>query len=365
MTMLLTAQAAPELEHIRRSALSEQEAFAYLNNEIKLLSFSEILLAFSGEAEAPARLIAALCSFSPEIKPESVAKKVKGWYADRYAPDDREELFKICFALGFDEKTTHAFLSFAGDGGFHLRDPRELVYAYAMRVGKSYFEAQSLLQSLPPLGPEKSKPFVLTKTIASAFAGVYDDESFRAFYKAHHGSLGELHNTAYVQFSSFLEMLIKPDGPLYAQQDRDYSIQRIVEEYLRMDLPFDRRMGSYSLVQKAVKKYWPNTTNIIRMRSREEDVTRRVLLLLYLITEGGVAEDAEDDGWLDDDATPEERFEEQYWRVNSMLTDCGMARLDPRNIFDWIVLYALKTEREDAMSDRMQAVLNAIFEERK
>lgn len=65
---------------------------------------------------------------------------------------------------------------------------------------------------------------------------------------------------------------------------------------------------------------------------------------------------------LDEDLTDEERFEEHYWRLNSMLNDCGMSKIDPRNVFDWLILYCLKSSEDEAMSDRMQAVLNVIFE---
>jgi hypothetical protein len=97
------------------------------------------------------------------------------------------------------------------------------------------------------------------------------------------------------------------------------------------------------------------------MRIREEDVTRRVLLLLYLITEGGISNEDSDAYLLDEDFTDEERFEEHYWRLNSMLNDCGMGKIDPRNVFDWLILYCLKSSEDEAMSERMQTVLDIIF----
>ena len=98
------------------------------------------------------------------------------------------------------------------------------------------------------------------------------------------------------------------------------------------------------------------------MINRKEDINRKILLLLYLITEGYIS--PEDDGvqLLDEDFTDEERFIEHYWRLNSMLNDCGMGKLDFRNKFDWLVLYCLKSNDAEAMSDRMQSVLNRIFE---
>ena len=61
--------------------------------------------------------------------------------------------------------------------------------------------------------------------------------------------------------------------------------------------------------------------------------------------------------------SPEELFEEHWWRVNLMLRDCGMPTLDPRNAYDWLVLYSLNSgvEQDAAMAERMEAVIAALF----
>ncbi|HIY16303.1 MAG TPA: hypothetical protein H9839_03125, partial [Candidatus Intestinimonas stercorigallinarum] len=113
--------------------------------------------------------------------------------------------------------------------------------------------------------------------------------------------------------------------------------------------------------QKAVKRLWPNATAIKNMRARKLDVTRKVLLLLYLVTEGlddGAMDEAM--GW--EPASPAERLEEHTWDLDLMLHECGMSPLDPRNPFDWLILYSLRSDgEEEAMRDRLTAVLTALF----
>ena len=44
---------------------------------------------------------------------ERTARKVRNWLHDRNLPQNREELFKICFALGLDEKSADVVLGIA------------------------------------------------------------------------------------------------------------------------------------------------------------------------------------------------------------------------------------------------------------
>ena len=48
-------------------------------------------------------------------------------------------------------------------------------------------------------------------------------------------------------------------------------------------------------------------------------------------------------------------------QMNRMLRDCGMSRIDPRNMFDYLVLYCLRPEDELFMSERMEALMTELF----
>ena len=49
-----------------------------------------------------------------------------------------------------------------------------------------------------------------------------------------------------------------------------------------------------------MKKYWPNESSLVNMRNRKEDVSRKVMILLYLIIESYNEEDWDEDGWDED-----------------------------------------------------------------
>lgn len=97
------------------------------------------------------------------------------------------------------------------------------------------------------------------------------------------------------------------------------------------------------------------------MKSRSEDVGRKTLLLLYLVTGGvwGQEYDELDETYIQ----PKEFLETHCRRMNQMLTQCGMRRIDPRNVFDYLLLYCLRPEEEMFMSERMSRLAAEIFAE--
>jgi hypothetical protein len=362
----LTALSNSEVLGILEKDLSLEQVREYLEHDIHIRSFPEILSAFYSGSDIKEKLIDGLYELGGKTDRESTARRVRNWLGERFVPDNREDLIRICFILGLSDTAADNFLALTDEGRFHFRNPRELAFAYCLRVGESYAHAEELYRSLKPLDENAgygSNP-VFTKTVAEAFANVRDDASFHAFYTENYDALGVMHNTAYYKsFLPFLDTLIHPHMPWCFTDERKYTIEEVVNEYLRVNIPLDRRTAKLSLLQRTIRRYWPNATIVTRMRNREIDVTRKMLMLLYLVTGGSVfMEDdvANDD--LSDDLSVEEQFESHYWALNAMLYDAGMSRLDPRNVFDWLALYCLKTSADEAMSDRLQGVLGSLFE---
>lgn len=347
--------------------MSPSEAVRFFSQDLCPRTFGEVL-ARTMECQGMDRegLIDRLWALRDgDIQRESVRRRVSMWLSAAQ-PAEREELFQLCFALGLDEMGARAFLRCTQDGDFHLREPREAGYLYGLRAGRTYGEVRGLLDQLgwadgpfPPGGEEGGS--IYTRTVADAFALVRTDQDFLNFCRANRSRFGSFHNTAYSYFIRFFDALADPDAPLGAEEDETYSIERVVDLYLRPGLPSGRKTTGFTATQKAVKRLWPNATAIKNMRARKLDVTRKVLLLLYLATEGlddGAMDEAM--GWAP--ASPAERLEEHAWNLDLMLHECGMSPLDPRNPFDWLILYSLRSDgEEEAMRDRLTAVLTALF----
>ena len=356
MRIELTQQSDLEVNQLSAADLTPAMAARYLSGKIHLRSFWELLRRYYPGGDLRDRVIRAVGQ--PGDDPKSTARRVRNWEQGKNAPTSREDLFRIAFALSLNEEEASGLLGMCTDYGIHYRNGRELTYAYCLRRGLSYEQAAELYASLPD--PDRSaagKParFSDTQQIVSVFAGVQDDREFIRLYEEYLDSFGTLHQRAWNYFDRFFQVLVSPDG------EERYSIEKAAQTYLSLHMPSGSRRQEYTLIQRMLKQGWPNATKLKNICAHREDVPRKLLLLLYIITEN-VLDDAYDE--LDETyLSPEELFEEHWWRVNLMLRECGMPTLDPRNAYDWLVLYSLNSGvgQDEAMGERMEAVIAALF----
>ena len=278
----------------------------------------------------------------------SLLRKARNWINGKNVPQNRETLFQICFVLNLSEEAANQVLGAASDTGIHYRNPEELIYAYGLRTKKTYEEAVALKEMLGKLpdAEEASGEPVYTVQVRNAFALVETDQELLEFFRDYGGKLGKLHYTAYEKFMELLRQLKKPEDTVDGVEERSYTMEEIVHAYIRMHVPETRKTGDYTLLQKLVRKHWPGERTLLQMQNRKEDVSRKVLLLLYLVTEAFDEVEEEEEACYFADWEEEEdedaRLEARIQRMDLFLDRYGMNRLDPGNPFDFMVLYAMK-----------------------
>ncbi len=363
-----TELSAQAMRGVSETGESPGAAVRFFTGEMVPRGFDAVLRALlESRGLTEAQLVERLEPMRPELKRDSLRRRVSSWLSGRGQPGGREELAQLSFALGLGGEEAGELLASGGEGGFHLREPREAAWLYGLRAGRSWQQTQALIGRLPnvdgPFPADEGDPAVFTRTLSDRLARVRTDEDFLRFYEENLPDFGRLHNTAYRYFLRFLGELTRPGAPCEAPEEEAYSVERAVDTYLRLNMPLSRGTGSYSQLQKAIKRFWPNATAVKNMLARRADVGRKTLLLLYLATEGlddGAIEESL--GW--EPASPDELLEEHVWNLNLMLHECGLGRLDPRSPFDWLVLYSLRTgEGGESMSDRLSQVLALLFPE--
>ena len=357
--MQLTEVSARQWEYLARKDLSPKEAAAFLLSGLELRTFPDNLKRlYQGEDLTP-RLVRKLTEYAQRdpkpAKEDSVRKKVQNWMKNKNLPSDREELFRIAFALELDEEQTELLLRRTAEQGIHYRSARELVYAFSLRNHQSYETARACAETFEKLRTKgRGEHAPMTGFLKMEFQNLPPGEDIMGFLMQHSESLGEYHNTAYQYYMKMLNLLTEGD-----EQEEVYSMEYVADHYLRMKMPLDKRTSAYSDMQKMIKKYWPGVRSIKGMKNRTEDVSRKALLLMYLIT-GGVW-DAEYDELDEEYLTPREILEEHCSRLNQILEECGMNSMDPRNPFDYLVLYCLKPREDDDMSRRMEQIVEELF----
>lgn len=140
------------------------------------------------------------------------------------------------------------------------------------------------------------------------------------------------------------------------------SDEKMLEDYLyRKLIPVGNQKEMDPVretLQRVIRQNWPDVASLSRMRKRQIDIPRKVLILLFLATDGS---DSEFEDLDDEDYTPEDSFLNIYTRLNLMLTSCGFLKLDPRSAFDWMVLFCISTGDLWESDERIQAMLLEMF----
>lgn len=362
MQVHLTQLSADEYAHIQSGEMSPSMAAQYLKEgRIVLRTFGDVLRDLYPQPDLQHKLAAAFCGDDYQ----AALRKVRYWLSGKSVPTSREDIFRIAFALGLSEPQTSQLLGVATEYGIHYRSGRDTVYAWFLRTGRGYQEARDFFSSLPPTprpGPLPSGSSMVTSELRDRFLRVHTPEELRRAYLDNLERFGELHSRAYFYFEKYLKQLTRPAASWGEDKEPDYSLETVMDLYLSLKMPVSRSRQGYTPVQKLIKHNWPNATALRNIVLHKADVPRKLLLLLYVITEN-VVDDSYDE--MDEEyISSEERLEDNWWTLNSILTDCGMPLLDPRNATDWLVLYAITAE-DEPMSERMEQVIELLYADQK
>ncbi|MDO5133738.1 MAG: hypothetical protein Q4D81_12285 [Eubacteriales bacterium] len=459
MSLDLTHGSAMAYETILYGNMTPKMAAEYLREErISIRSFSDTLRGMYPYNDIRRRLKRFYRENQIDGRQRSMDRKIQNWISGRNQPTNREDFFRIAFALGLTEMQLNFLLGICTDYGIQYRDGQEVVLAWFLRNGYGYQEAMVFLNGLSvpeteagipadfsgkecnsherfessaasavsakrELGeaknsandntaPDSADASAPDSAVATAAPGSGNSEEgavahtcpeqecrhaasripaginafnakgytevsritheirnefqlartveeLRTCYLRNLDRFGQIHLRSYYYFRQYLKQLIQPLS-VAGEDEMDYSIDTVMGTYLTLQMPAGKKRSNYSLVQKLIKHNWPNITSVRNIRSQQEDVPRKLLLLLYVVTEN--SDYRGDYSEFDEDyISLEERVEDHWWTLNAMLTDCGMAPLDLPNAFDWLILYAVSTSGEESMSGRLEGVINELF----
>lgn len=363
--------------------LGLRQALELLRKEAYMRPLRETLAKYAGKSPDNTKalrtfLVEKLLEQSPEgTVQDSVDRKVRMWMKDSMQTISKSSAIHVSFALGLSVDEANAFLQRACGEGFHGRDPEELIFLYALKQGLRYPEALSLqtqMKAAVPLTREESgEESLLTNIILQGLDSLESVADLEAFLREYQGRLGSFHNTAYEMFKGYLSLLtdVKMD---YGQDEEGHlSVREVTDVYLHEKLiPRIRQSARknpeagnlvLSALQRNIKQNWPDETTLSKMLNRKADVSRKVLILLFLATDGGLDDEYEYE-YEEEKEEEEDAFADAYSRMNGMLVSCGFAPLDPRCAFDWMVLYCMCVDADDSLliDSRIHSFLEEIFQ---
>lgn len=361
--MELTKASKIEYDTLSSGILTPAMAAEYLlEGKLKLRTFSELLKSMRPDEDIQKKLISAFCQDDLSANRDAVRRRISNWLTDRKIPDNREDIFHIGFALDLNEGQINRLLGFTTDAGVHYRDGRDIVYSWYLRHKGTWRQAKAMFESLPDIPNLTTIPESYSRDIThelhNATHNIQTAAELRAFYIANITRFGILHLKSYSYFSRYMSLLIRPES-IGAPPEPKYSVERVMKQYMSMHMPSEHDLSSYSTVQKLIKHNWPNTTMLKNIMEHKSDVPRKLLLLLYIITENTTADDGYNE--LDEEyIVMQYRLEDHICTLDAMLGDCGLPPMDPRNAFDWLVLYSLTTP-DKPMSEQMEMVIEKVY----
>lgn len=309
---------------------------------------------------------------------ESVERKVRIWMKDDTRYISKAGAVQVCFALHLSPENGNSFLQRMCGEGFHMRDPEEITFLYALKMGMSYQEGFALRSEMERKGllAAETEPSdgLHTEVVQTIFDGLSGVDELESFLRQYQGQLGPFHNTAYHMFQRYLKLLTDSKIDDGMDEESILSVREVTDVYLheklipRIKKAVKKDAEAENLVlsalQRDIQQNWPDETTLSRMLNRKVDVSRKALILLFLATDGGAdLEDYENTDEKRCPKEPEEVFDDAYSRINHMLTDCGFAPLDARCAFDWMVLYCMCVDADDTflIDGRIRRFLKEIF----
>ena len=354
--------------------LTLSEAVEQLKQNAHIRTAKETLARYCGidaenETVLKKRLVELLCQSDLKAKPDSIERKVRMWMKDNVQYIGKKTAIQLCYSLHLQvEEADQMLIRLTGER-FHWRDPEDIIWCFGLKNNFSYQQALSLISDMEEnskaFNPGKSEA-VLTEVIKLQALPLHTEKELKAFIEKNWEKLGKFHNTAYDLFMNFLQLLGLPESGDFLPAAREMPMKEIVCTYMYKNFvpkaadikEKHKEMENATLlaIQRDIRDNWPDEIVLSRMMHRQTDVTRKVLILLFLACDGGESKYGD---YSDEDK--ENYFMDALFRITCMLNDCGFAPLDPRIPFDWMVLYCLCADESIFVDNNVQRFLSAIF----
>ena len=357
---------------------SAEQAAQVLRDTGSFRTLGDTLRFYSDRDNPKNFLVDGLLNNNPTASRDSIDKKVRNWLNGRTQTLSKDDAFALAQIMDLNVSQTDTFLKLVTGEGIHWRNPEDIIWSYAIRQKLSFDSTARLLVSYYERVAQSVYGVTLddsyTYDVRSSMQNVMSDSEEKFLnrlvqeYKA--GKLGISHNTAYRLFMKYMNLLTLAGQDEADQNNTEGKMtsRDILESYMyRQLVPVAKRgepkdKSAFSAVQRSIRANWPDEVTISKMKSREQEVSRKVLILLFLATDGSESEFEE----LDEDEdllTKDEIFLNVYNRLNAMLLSCGFQRLDPRSPFDWVVLYCIYVDDLWDVDVRLKGILEELFQD--
>lgn len=288
---------------------------------------------------------------------------LKNWFNAGLRPKkgdaSRQSMFALAFALRLNiEETTALFHKVYLDRAFDFREPMDVVAYYCLSNGRSWLDAQSLLQQTGY--SEWTDQTVYTQSLQRQVSGLHEDAELLAFLRRHQNNFTKRNITAKQRLNSLLSK-----ANLLAQRELDdTSTDEHFKGSDRTSNSFTYEMivgvspsgesGTISLFKnvalpKEIRNRFPEAGSFSKKNPTYEELRKMIILIYSYIF------------WY--------QVQHQYHVVdlddyiaemNALLVECGFSEMYTGNPYDWMFMYCTLNERPlDEFRGLLAEVLDA------
>ena len=269
----------------------------------------------------------------------------------------RESAMKFAFALEMTYEQADHFLKRCWLDGFYMRDLQDLIYRYGLEHGWSYEKAAKEIAAFPtaqqpnenPDGNGQVEQEGITQFIQSQYTALQSEEDLHRFIERNMQLFGSYRRKIYQIFMQQyhdLKALLDDTARMDRREDGQGRETVSESDVLGMILGALSELSDQKKLNPICSRLVANLpgrtglAEIIHQSDQKGKIAqadRKLLLLAYLAGIGG--EKFEYSSRQD----VQEAFMEHLTMINEdLLEPLGMALLDPRHPFDWIVMNAVR-----------------------
>lgn len=408
----LTELSRQAYDYALNEMVTIDDAIRFLEEQLQLRTLRNKFMKFSKGRDVHALkdfLLERLRHNHPEQKTESQRRRVDGWLNPKNTNTLRKnDAIEAAFLLGLTLDEADDFVTMITGERLHYRSIKEIAFIYGLNNRLDYLQTKALsermakyLEGAQDKTPESLSQIYMTENIRPRIKSLHTEKELWHLLQEEKAHLGVLHNTAYNSFCEMMDKLKKPVSEesinTYWQGDdiisnEKLTVRDIMREYLFRDSVLKEKQKAFrskkqvkkgtipkdqqyilSKIKDIIVKEWPDESHLADIKNRREDVTRKVLILLYLATYSDTDETDDfmadrypdkDDAHFDEDIDERQAFFDRICGgINYMLALCGYGPLDPRGPFDWIIIYSICAEDLLEMDSRMKSLFLKMFPE--
>ena len=389
------------------------EAVQYINKDFEVRKFDEILKNVirerakkTGESEA---------DLLKTLKKELGGQNLSNWTTGAVRIS-RGSVIKIAFFFQMTYEETEAFLKACWLDGFYMRDVKDVIYRYALENGWKFSEAEKMINKFASTDYENSDPKVkgtvqknVTEFLRSELCLAQTKKELEKKINHNKHLFGSFRRRTY---EYFMKLYGQVEDGLFKANTIDLLSSFSRNENARANIKFDlkkseegKKLAGYDrkideVVERKLKKTISQTDicdlvllgipkikngilnktlrelltehintrstlseiiNKIEQKGNIVQVDRKYFILFWLASDNGNI-----DNFINNNYEDELNFKEHYRTLNKVLETYGMAALDPRHPFDWIIINSMryghnKNKNKDWLYDmvgRMQAIID-------